>query len=198
MVLVWDAVVLHHRAALPEGPDSTVLTGGRPPELVVRLATLVPVLCVGLLAAGTVVTGTGPHGGDQEVERLPLEIEAVARTHGIVAVLFLLCVLALVLVARRTPGLTAVVRWSAALLWASVAQAALGYWQYFNGVPPLAVGVHVALATVVWALAVQVALSARSPVPAGGLAAATTTDAGADDEGEPEGEPELVGGPPPR
>jgi cytochrome c oxidase assembly protein subunit 15 len=165
MILVWDAVVLHHRAALPEDAAGRAVVGTRPPELVVRLATLVPVLAVGLLVAGTVVTGTGPHGGDQEVERLPLEIEAVARTHGIVAVLFLLCTLGLVLAARRSPGLTTVVRWSTLLLWVAAAQAALGYWQYFNGVPPLAVGIHVALATLVWVLAVQVALSARSPLP---------------------------------
>jgi cytochrome c oxidase assembly protein subunit 15 len=186
MVLVWDAVVLHHRAALPEGGDGRGLTGPRPPELVVRLATLVPVLAVGLLAAGTVVTGTGPHGGDEEVKRLPLEIEAVARTHGIVAVLFLLCTLGLVLVARRTPGLTTLVRWSTALLWTAAAQAALGYWQYFNGVPPFAVGVHVALATIVWVLAVQVALTARSPLPHPSAGAAARPDE------------DLVGAHPPR
>lgn len=166
MVLVWDAVVLHHRAALPEDASGRAVVGPRPTEVVRRLATAVPVLAVGVLVAGTVVTGTGPHGGDEEVERLPLQISEVARVHGLVALAFLGCVLALVVVARRQPGNSRVVRQATLLLWVVAAQVVLGYWQYFNGVPVLAVGLHVALATLIWVLAVQVALTARSPVPA--------------------------------
>jgi len=191
MVLVWDAVVLHHRAALPEGADGRATTGPRPDRVIVRLATAVPVLAVGVLAAGTLVTGTGPHGGDRDVERLPLDIEQVTRLHGVVALLFLGCVLALVLTARTRRGLSPVVRWSTLLLWAVAAQIALGYWQYFNAVPPLAVGVHVALATTIWVLAVQVALSARSPVP---VVAATDHDPDNDPKPDPKpDQPQLVG-----
>lgn len=193
MVLVWNVVVLQHRAALPEGPDGRAVVGRRPPEPLVRLATVVPALAVAVLVAGTVVTGTGPHGGDEEVERLPLEIAAVARVHGVLAVLFLLGVLALVLLVRRTPGQTALVRWATALLWVTAAQAVLGYWQYFNGVPPLAVGVHVALATLAWVLAVLVALNARTPLPA--TSAVPVAGQGPSAEPEPA---ELVGGSSPR
>ena len=40
---------------------------------------------------------------------------------------------------------------SGVLLAIVVAQAAVGYTQYFTGVPPLLVGIHVAGATAVWA-----------------------------------------------
>ena len=52
-------------------------------------------------------------------------------------------------------------------------QAALGYVQYFNDVPALLVGIHVAGATALWATTVWLVLStvratpARRAVPAG-------------------------------
>ena len=48
-------------------------------------------------------------------------------------------------------------------------QAAIGYTQYFNDVPPLLVGLHVAGATVLWAMTVSLLLHTQevgSPVPA--------------------------------
>ena len=47
-----------------------------------------------------------------------------------------------------------------------VAQGALGYYQYFNGVPRLAVGFHVAGATAVFSATVVVLLSMYEPVRA--------------------------------
>ena len=46
-----------------------------------------------------------------------------------------------------------------------VAQAALGYTQYFNGVPPILVGFHVAGATAVFSATLAVLLSMYEPVP---------------------------------
>ena len=49
------------------------------------------------------------------------------------------------------------------LLIAAVAQGAIGYAQYFSGVPPLLVGLHVAGATLVWVLAIRVGLDSARP-----------------------------------
>ena len=80
MVLVADAVVLVVRAGQPDE--------GR------RIAAVVPrtkrrvrwvVIWTGLaIVAGTVVTGTGPHAGDEEARRFDLAITTVTRIHGLV------------------------------------------------------------------------------------------------------------------
>jgi len=45
-------------------------------------------------------------------------------------------------------------------------QAAIGYIQYFNGVPELLVGLHVAGATALWSMTVWLVLSTSTAVPA--------------------------------
>jgi cytochrome c oxidase assembly protein subunit 15 len=45
-------------------------------------------------------------------------------------------------------------------------QATIGYTQYFTGVPPLLVGLHVFGATVVWIAALRVVLRMRAPMEA--------------------------------
>jgi cytochrome c oxidase assembly protein subunit 15 len=45
-------------------------------------------------------------------------------------------------------------------------QAAVGYTQYFNDVPPLLVGIHVAGATVLWAMTIHLLLATREAVVA--------------------------------
>ena len=49
------------------------------------------------------------------------------------------------------------------LLVGIVAQAGIGYTQYFTGVPALLVGAHVAGATVVWVLTLRVAFATAVP-----------------------------------
>ena len=98
-----------------------------------------------MLVTGTVVTGTGPHGGDDDVERLPFDITDVARVHSLCTWVFLaLTVLTLVELRRsgtRRSGSTA---GRQLLVGAIVVQGAIGYTQYFTGVPPWLVGLHVA------------------------------------------------------
>ena len=54
-------------------------------------------------------------------------------------------------------------RWTLLLLGLVLAQGAVGYSQYFNGVPPVLVGIHVALATLVFTTAAWLLLLSRSP-----------------------------------
>jgi len=193
MLLVWNAVVLHHLAGLPSDPRSGVARAGpRPAPVVVRLATLVPVAALVAVTAGTVVTATGPHGGDQEARRLTaFSISDVARVHGLTALVFLGVVVALVIAvvvrsstspsrtvgdsaspegviahsSARGGGTGVLLRWVEVLVALVLVQIGVGYTQYFNDVPPLLVGIHVALATAIWAVAVKVALVTRSPAP---------------------------------
>jgi cytochrome c oxidase assembly protein subunit 15 len=145
MVLVWNAVVLRHRAGHDSAP-------ARP--LVERRSVVVGrVLVVAAIAAvlsGTLVTGSGPHGGDEQVERLPFLIHTVARVHGSVVMGFLALVLLAGWLLHREGASPAVWRRYTALLVVLLAQAAVGYTQYFTNVPVLLVGIHVAGATSLW------------------------------------------------
>ena len=115
-----------------------------------------------VLVLGTLVTGTGPHAGDPDVERLPFNPLIVTRLHtDAVYVLVGLVLATLVL----TWG-TALRRWAVLLGALVVGQGALGSWQYFHGVPPFAVAVHVAGATAVFATATWLQLSSRRTAPA--------------------------------
>lgn len=162
MVLVANGVVLVRRAGDPEPPVAVERSS---PATRARAVALVALAAV-VVFTGTIVTGAGPHGGDEEVERLGVGVEAAARVHGLSVVVFLGLVIATLVLAHRARD-EAVVRASTALVVVAVAQAAIGYVQYFTGVPVLLVGLHIAGATLVWiaALAVLLATTRRSPAP---------------------------------
>ena len=176
MVLLANAVVLHHRAGAAEptsGPGQPVVD--RELNLLGRAMLAAAVL---VLVLGTVVTSSGPHGGDPEAERLPFFVPDVARLHGIAVMLFLVVSLVAVLRvsrARHAPdrdggpnAVAGLLRRGEVLLAVLVAQAGLGYVQYFTGVPALLVGVHIAGATAVWVATLRFFLAMSAPAAAGG------------------------------
>ena len=93
-----------------------------------------------------------PHGGH------------VARVHGLSMIVFLLVTLALIRRAHRGDAGPRVVQRLHELLVVLVAQAAIGYWQYFTGVPALLVAFHVLGAALVWVAVLRVWLSLHVPV----------------------------------
>ena len=148
--IVWDAVVLHERAGHDDTPgtltvSTTVRNLGR---ALVAIAALV-------LLTGTVVTGTGPHAGDQHVKRLPFQLEDVARIHSVCVWAFLALTVVTLVTLARTGAPRVVLRRATELCVLIVAQGALGYTQYFLGVPPALVLLHVAGALAVWVLALR-------------------------------------------
>ena len=89
---------------------------------------------------GTVVTGSGPHSGDGGAARTGLDIQSVARLHSIsVWITVILTIAALVLLRRAGSKAQ---RFAAALLMVELLQGAIGYYQYFAGVPIAAVLLH--------------------------------------------------------
>lgn len=94
---------------------------------------------------GTLVTGTGPHSGDAgEVARHTFDPYLITRLHAVpvyVVVGATALALALALVRRWPAAVRQILGVLAAVL---AAQALIGYYQYFNGVPILAVGLHMA------------------------------------------------------
>jgi cytochrome c oxidase assembly protein subunit 15 len=67
-------------------------------------------------------------------------------------------------VARRFRALQAAM---STWMFVAIVQGAVGYAQYFAGVPELLVGVHIAGATMLWVVTVRLALSALDAVKGG-------------------------------
>jgi cytochrome c oxidase assembly protein subunit 15 len=157
MVLIADAVVLHLRAVEPDGPRRTVVDR----EVSIASWVLLGAAAI-VLFTGTIVTAAGPHGGDEEVRRLDLFIPDVARLHGASVILFLVLTLGTLWLMHRTHAPLRVQRVGQWLVVAICVQGAIGYTQYFTGVPVLLVGVHVAGAVCVWIATVALAVSVKS------------------------------------
>lgn len=160
-VLVWNAVVLHHKAGEPEGAVS------RPratPELLGWSRSLVGAAGI-VLVSGTLVTGSGPHGGDEAADRLPFAVTTVARLHSL-AVWALLAIVVVVLrrVSRGDAVCPAAARGNV-LVALIVAQGTLGYFQYFTGVPEVLVGLHVLGSVLVWVAVLRFHLALTEPLP---------------------------------
>ena len=160
MLLLWDAVVLVRRAGSVPGPRQWASPGPIPGlcKATVVVASLV-------LISGTIVTGTGPNGGDEEVERLALSLREVARVHSLIAwALVALSVAVAVQTAAASRTNQRAMKAAYRLVVAVVAQGAIGYVQYFAGVPPVLVGIHVLGSVLVWMAAIDLYLSHRHPV----------------------------------
>ena len=115
---------------------------------------------------GTVVTASGPHGGDAKAKRFHFRIEQVAKVHGSTVVLFLVLVLLTFYLLHRTHASAADQRRLGLVLVVASAQAAIGYFQYFNGIPALLVGFHIAGATTLFAVVCWFWLNLRTRVEA--------------------------------
>lgn len=166
VVFLADAVVLHQRSSIPDPALASprVALAGR------WVTTLSGATLASLAAAvvlGTVVTSTGPHGGDPRAARFDLSLHSVAQLHGAAVEVLLALVLLQAWLISRSAVPAQVVKGNRLLVAACVAQASVGYAQYLAGDPVALVAVHVAGASVavVAALRFHLALWAR-PLPA--------------------------------
>jgi cytochrome c oxidase assembly protein subunit 15 len=161
-VLVANAVVLHHRAGEPEGERSPRATPAlqRGAWATVGLAGLV-------LVTGTLVTGSGPHSGDEAADRLPFAVVTVARVHSATVWAFLAVVLFVLWRVHAGDADEAVLGRGRQLTGAILAQGALGYVQYAAGVPEVMVAAHVLGSVLVWVAALRFHLGLTQPATEG-------------------------------
>ncbi len=147
--------------------------GDAPPERVVHrdIRTLGYVLtgaALALLLAGMVVTGTGPHSGDEAASRFGFDIQSVVRLHTDIAYVVVGLTFALLFALRVSDSPGRVRRAALVLLGVELSQGVVGYVQYFLAVPAALVLLHVLGATLVWVCALRVVflMRTRGPVPA--------------------------------
>jgi cytochrome c oxidase assembly protein subunit 15 len=159
-VLLANAALLHHRASEPDGPRRPRATGALVAwsRGLLGLASLV-------LVTGTLVTGSGPHSGDEAADRLPFAVVTVARVHSGAVWLFLAAVLLVLRRASAGDADPAAVGRGRLLVAAVVAQGALGYVQYAAGVPETMVGAHVLGSVLVWVAVLRFHLGLTEPLP---------------------------------
>jgi cytochrome c oxidase assembly protein subunit 15 len=165
LVFLGDAVVLHYRAGIPDqlAAAPRVRLVSRSSVIVARLQLAATVVAV---TVGTVVTSTGPHGGDPKARRFGFSLHSVAQLHGTSVELLLGITLVLMWNLARTRAPVPVMRRAEIVLLVMVAQAAVGYAQYFNGDPVALVAIHVTGACVLVVAVLRFYLGLSTPAPA--------------------------------
>jgi heme a synthase len=189
--LAWFSVMSHFLLAL--GLISVALrmhqrAGERPGrrELIVapRAAMLVRVVYVwtiGVVILGTLVTATGPHGGDIEAKRLAIPLSDIARVHGVMVDLLVIFTLVTAYVLARTRAPRVVLNTASLAIGVMIAQGILGYVQYAKEIPSVLVGFHVFGAVLVFGAVQQLVLSITAPIDKTPIDDAPTADAPAVD-----------------
>ena len=172
MVLLWNATVVLEKAKA-DVPGASPTPPTRTGALDVRGATRT-VFAMGavLLVTGTVVTGSGPHSGSDDplvAARLPFLVRDVTRIHSVTALIVLIAVLEVVRRAHAA-GRFDLREEAMRVMTLLVVQGAVGYWQYFTGVPVELVAVHITIASITWIQIVRLAwlaerVPAREAVP---------------------------------
>ena len=185
--LLAVAVVLHARVSEGDGPvRPTVRADLRVLAWLLAGATAV------MLAAGTVVTGTGPlagteidsHGHYTTVPRFHLSLVEVTQFHADIAWFISATSLALAIGLRYSAAPPRAKRHGWIVVGGVILQAIIGYTQYFLHLPAGLVWVHTAGAVLLWILVLRLYLSTRERLPlapaAGTASAAAPVVAGAD------------------
>lgn len=131
------------------------------PRRIVTLTRVITLLTLLAIVTGTIVTGTGPHAGDESSPRFGFSISHVARIHGASVVTLLLTTLVLGLLIRRDSREGTLQNAFEAFLFLAVLQGGVGYLQYFTGVPVVLVAVHIVLSVAVWLSVLNLATTAR-------------------------------------
>jgi cytochrome c oxidase assembly protein subunit 15 len=172
-IILTCAVVLYARtsalaaaragaaAPLPARADLRVMAG--------LLAAVTAVM----LAAGTVVTGTGPlagttidsHGHRTTVPRFHFSLESVTQLHADIGWFIAALAVALVIGLRFAGGSPRTVRLGWIVLVGLGLQGVIGYLQYFNHLPAGLVWVHVSTSVTVWIFVLLLYLSTGTGLP---------------------------------
>lgn len=155
IVLIAGALSLRQRAHGKTPTHAQVI------PLVRKMMAAHLALTIAVLFAGTIVTGSGPHAGDALAERFNLDAKMMSWIHADLVIALIGVTIALVtavrlgesesnraLLAKRTQN----------FLLIALAQGAIGYIQYFTGLPEILVGAHLIGAILVWLSAWNIAI----------------------------------------
>ncbi|MFC0625300.1 COX15/CtaA family protein [Kribbella deserti] len=148
MVIITLTVAMLRRSRTSPYPHT--------PPVVRALATFCVAAVWITVVLGTVVTGSGPHAGDPDVPRTGFDEVTISQLHAHAVFLLLGISVALVIATRITATSRTLRKMAAWLLAMELIQGAVGFIQYFTGLPILAVILHMAFAAILIALVTAV------------------------------------------
>lgn len=136
--LVAVSTVLLRRGGDGTGPRRRTV-----PSPAIALMTALAVVGAAVLVLGTIVTGTGPHTGDDgDVVRILIDPVLISRLHALAVWTFcaLLAVMLVLLHRGDAPRASRRAAWGLVVI--TLLQGVIGYVQYFTGLPELLVAAH--------------------------------------------------------
>jgi cytochrome c oxidase assembly protein subunit 15 len=124
----------------------------------VRFIQIHTILTFIVIAAGTLVTGAGPHAGDSETPRLNIAITTLTAIHGYLVIA--LIALTIIGIYKKFDGYADDVQRRLIIFLAiALAQGVVGYAQYLLGVPEVLVIIHLLGSSLLWIAAWRVRLT---------------------------------------
>ena len=158
ITIVFFTVTLQIRA--DETGDGPLVLTVHP---IVRKASIF-LTCVGgfIVLLGVVTTGSGPHAGDKVAARFHFDQRVVAWFHADTVLFFLGLLIGIIIALYVTDAPDVVRRRAWYIVIIACGQGAIGYTQWFTGLPEALVAMHVAGATLLWVFLTRYLLSTRS------------------------------------
>ncbi len=140
VLLVTASTVLWRRGLEAPGPRVPAVR-----REVRGAAWLAAAVLYAVVVVGTVVTGSGPHSGDaDEPARFGLDPQSVSWLHADLVMAYTGLLVGVLVALRATSAPRPAVRAAWQLLLVTLAQAVVGYVQYFTDLPWVLVAVHMA------------------------------------------------------
>ena len=131
-----------------------------------RYAMLVHVTSVVVLITvviGILLTGSGPHAGDDAAARNGLDPIFWQHVHSWPAYVLFALTLVLFALSFRMPAILRLPRWTGLLLGVEIVQIAVGLWQARTGLPIVLVNIHMVLAVSLVAAMTAVLMHLKAP-----------------------------------
>ena len=157
LALVCITAAYLARMSEAAGPREVVVP--KPFLILTHITTFVMAITV---VFGVLTTASGPHSGDATIQRDGVDATFMSHVHswpGYAALVLTLAVLGWAAAQKLRP-----LKWTIALLAALLVQIAVGVYQARNGLPELAVGVHMVLAALTAAAMTMVVLRLKRPI----------------------------------
>lgn len=116
------------------------------------------VLTALVIIVGTIVTGSGPNAGDASAPRFHIHIQFIAWLHADMVIALVALTVIMIVVTSKYSTLR-----KRAIVFGLVAlgQGAIGFLQYYRGLPELLVGAHLLGVTLIWISAWRIHLATK-------------------------------------
>jgi len=150
IILIAGAASLYSRREYSARPRTDL------DKLTKRISLLHIGLTFVVIILGTIVTGSGPHAGDEKAQRFGFDIRMVAWLHADAVIALLGLTAAFYILVRSDKELARRITIFTVI---ALAQGAIGYIQYFTGIPEILVAAHLLGATLVWIAAWRIRIT---------------------------------------